>query len=292
MNNCNVNIKSEYQENITDLRYKKMLEFIQTHPHLSDEEIIKYNSEPEFVEEFSNCRINILEWMHIKSKHRILEIHSGCGAVTQKLLEYTDELYCLETSGIKSQICSMRCKNSEKLNIYVGELSDWQYIFDKLTFDYIFVWGIFGNHIDIRDFLKQLSGMLSKNGKIVLAIDNKYGLKYWAGCKPDEFQAYFSNIEGNINAAALPEIKDILQEINCTKYEVYYPYPNYKFAFSIFSDDYMPSIGELSKNDYFFENERLRLFDENKVFDNLIRDGLFKQFSNSYLFIIEGAIDG
>ena len=36
-----------------------------------------------------------------------------------------------------------------------------------------------------------------------------------------------------------------------------------------------------------FDRERLVLFDEEKVFDSLIESGLFPQFSNSYLVILE-----
>lgn len=36
---------------------------------------------------------------------------------------------------------------------------------------------------------------LAPGGRIVIAIENKYGLKYFAGCKEDHLGTYFSGIE-------------------------------------------------------------------------------------------------
>lgn len=35
-----------------------------------------------------------------------------------------------------------------------------------------------------------------KDGRIVIAIENKYGLKYWAGCKEDHTGRYFDGLMG------------------------------------------------------------------------------------------------
>ena len=53
---------------------------------------------------------------------------------------------------------------------------------------------------------------------------------------------------------------------------------------ALYTDAHLPSPGELSKNLCNYEEERAVLFDEAAVFDGLIREGKFQEFSNSYLF--------
>ena len=45
------------------------------------------------------------------------------------------------------------------------------------------------------DFLKIISRHLKPDGKIVLAIENRLGLKYWAGCTEDHFGTLFEGLE-------------------------------------------------------------------------------------------------
>lgn len=65
--------------------------------------------------------------------------------------------------------------------------------------------------------------------------------------------------------------------------EFYYPYPDHVFPLQIFSDDRLPKKGELTNNMRNFGDDRMVIFDESRVFDNLIGDQMFPDFSNSYL---------
>lgn len=67
---------------------------------------------------------------------------------------------------------------------------------------------------------------------------------------------------------------------------MYYPYPDYKFMTTLYSDDRLPGKGELSSNLRNFDRERLQLFDEKLVFDTLIKEGQFPLFSNSYMLLL------
>ena len=56
---------------------------------------------------------------------------------------------------------------------------------------------------------------------------------------------------------------------------------------TIYSDAYLPKSGELNNTRYNFDRERLQLFDETRVYDGIINNGLFQGFSNSFLVILE-----
>lgn len=55
---------------------------------------------------------------------------------------------------------------------------------------------------------------------------------------------------------------------------------------TLFSDQRLPMVGELSNNHRNFDRERLHLFDEKNVFDALIQEEMFPFYSNSYLVVI------
>lgn len=78
-----------------------------------------------------------------------------------------------------------------------------------------------------------------------------------------------------------------MQESGFYNYKFYYPYPDYKLPTQIYSDGYLPKKGELNNNNRNFDKERIVTFDESKVYDTIIKEGLFHVYSNSYLVVID-----
>ena len=120
-----------------------------------------------------------------------------------------------------------------------------------------------------------------------MAIENKLGLKYFAGCKEDHVGRMFEGIEGYKNTSGVEtfskrELEKLLDANGYHNYRFYYPYPDYKFATTIYSDSYLPKKGELRNNRRNFDAERLLLFDEGLAFDTMISAELFPHFSNSF----------
>ena len=79
------------------------------------------------------------------------------------------------------------------------------------------------------------------------------------------------------------EYEQILKEAGFSGIYSYYPYPDHKFPSCIYSDEYLPGRGELSDNRRNFDRDRLQLFDEKKVFDTVLAEGLFGELANSFL---------
>ena len=82
------------------------------------------------------------------------------------------------------------------------------------------------------------------------------------------------------------ELEKMIRSAGYQTNEIRYPYPDYMFTSSIYSDDRLPQKGELNKNRRNYSQERMKLFDEEKVFDQIIDDGMFPYFSNAYLMVI------
>lgn len=245
----------------------------------------------------SPLRANIVDWLPIDKSHKVLEIGSGCGAITDKLSEKAGEVTCVDLSARRSHINAYRNQDRDNITIHVGNFSD---IEPELPFDYDYVCliGVFeyaqsymGTKTPYEDFMNIMLKHVKNNGRLVIAIENKFGLKYWAGCKEDHVGTYFSGLEGypeggSARTFTRKGLEKIMQNCGVGEYSFYYPYPDYKFPTVIYSDRRMPTVGELTNNMRNFDRDRMVLFNEKYVFDGIIEDRLFDLFSNSYMVVI------
>ena len=140
--------------------------------------------------------------------------------------------------------------------------------------------------------LRRISRHLAPGGKVVIAIENRLGLKYWAGCTEDHVGKYFEGLENypdtkGVRTFSRKELSDIIDKAGDFKTTFYYPYPDYKFPMTIYSDKRLPKKGELRDNFCNFDRNRIQLFNEGKVYDSLTDAGLFQEFSNSFLVLVE-----
>ncbi|MGI6007340.1 MAG: SAM-dependent methyltransferase [Ruminococcus sp.] len=246
---------------------------------------------------FSHIRQNIVEWLPISKTDRVLEIGSGCGAITGILSEKAGQVRCIELSKKRSYINAYRHRKQDNIRIDVGNFQDIEQNLTE-TFDYITLIGVFeysegyiGGQNPYVDMLKKISAHLKPGGRIVIAIENRLGLKYWAGCREDHVGKYFEGLEGyhytrGVKTFSRTELEEIIRSAGEFETEFYYPYPDYKFPMAIYSDRRLPAAGELNSNMCNFDRERLQVFDEGKVFDTLLESRLFPQFSNSFLVVL------
>lgn len=140
--------------------------------------------------------------------------------------------------------------------------------------------------------LRCIERHLKPGGKILIAIENRLGMKYWAGCTEDHTGNFFEGIEGyrkdsSVRTFSRKELEDLIKEAGDFTSKFYYPYPDYKFPLCIYSDEYLPKCGELNLTAYNYDRARMELFDERRVMDTVICNGMFPEFSNSFLVVIE-----
>jgi len=250
----------------------------------------------------SPMRENIVEWIPMKKSDKVLEVGSGCGALTGLLARKADSVTCVDLSKKRSLINAYRHSECDNVTIHVGNFKDIEPGLPK-DFDYICLIGVFeygqsyiGGDQPYRDFLNILLPHLREGGRIIIAIENKYGMKYFAGCKEDHLGTYFSGIENYSGGGAARTfgrkgLESIFRSCRIPEYHFYYPYPDYKFMTTLYSDTYLPGKGELSNNMRNFDRDRMVLFDEKSAFDGVVEEGLFSLFANSYVAVIGKGFD-
>lgn len=275
-----------------------LLEIAKTYPPSNlDQAVADYQNWP-VLYHFSHMRTNILEWVPFEGNEEVLEVGSGCGAITGALADKAGAVTCIDLSKKRSMINAYRNRERDHIAIMVGNFQD---IEKRLTgqYDIITLIGVFeyassyiGGKQPYVSFLEKMKRLLKPGGKILVAIENRLGLKYWAGATEDHVGELFEGLEGYPKTGyaktfSQPELNRIMEQAGFLKYTYFYPYPDYKLPTVIYSDDYLPKVGELSQNKVNFDRHRVSLFQEEQVFDSLIEDGLFPLYSNSYFVIIE-----
>lgn len=251
----------------------------------------------------SPLRENIVDWIPMEKTAKVLEVGSGCGAVTGALARKAGSVTCVDLSRKRSLINAHRHSECDNVTIHVGNFKDIEPGLPK-DYDYICLIGVFeygqgyiGGDAPYEDFLKiLLKHLKKKSGRLIIAIENKYGLKYFAGCREDHLGGYFSGIEnyvegGGVRTFGKRGLEKIFQSAGVKESHFYYPYPDYKFMTTLYSEAYQPSKGDLVNNLRNFDSDRMLLFDEKNAFDGICEEELFPVFSNSYLAVLGGDFD-
>ncbi len=257
-------------------------------------EVLKRDNRWPILYHLSEIRHNLLEWYDFGKESTVLEIGAGCGAITGVLCKNAGYVTCVELSKKRSMINAQRNKNYDNFEIIVGNFEDIQ--IDQ-KFDYVTLIGVleyapsYINEENSFDaMLTRIKGFLKPGGKVIIAIENKFGLKYFAGTPEDHTGLLFDGINNyratnSVKTFTKNELLRLLNR-NCFKeLEFYYPMPDYKMPNVIYSDGHLPQKGELRNMVKTYDRNRFELFDEETVYDQLCEDGLIDYFANSFLVI-------
>lgn len=280
----------------------ELLEITKNYAEIEYPRIIEEKASWPVLYHLSTLRENTVDWIPMRGDEKVLEIGSGCGAITGALSRKAGQVTCVDLSKKRSMINAYRHSECDNITIHVGNFKDIEPTLPK-NFDYIFLIGVFEygqsymeGENPFEAFLRIVMKHLTKGGRVVIAIENKYGLKYFAGCREDHLGTYFSGIEnyargGGVRTFSGKGLKKLFGKCGIKKYHFYYPYPDYKFMTTLYSDDHLPGKGELSDNLRNFDRDRMLLFDEKYAFDGIAEDDLFSVFANSYLVVIGNDFD-
>jgi len=225
-----------------------------------------------------------------------LEIGAGCGALTGLFCERVKSVTAVELSKRRAEIIEARYKEYDNLEIIAGNFSEIDF---NTQYNYITLIGVLeyakkfvDDNNPISSFLSRISNLLKKDGKIIIAIENRFGLKYFAGAPEDHTGLLFNSIEGYNNNVGIEtfgknELINILTTNNFKDISFYYPYPDYKLPQTIYSDLFLPDFSEFLTNAINYDQKRYQLFNERLAFPNIINNQLFDIFSNSFLIFAE-----
>ena len=237
-------------------------------------------------------RKNILKWYEFKENAEVLEIGAGMGAITGILCDKAAHVTSVELSKQRAMAIEKRCKDKENLELIIGNFNDIK--FEK-KFDYITLIGVLeyaplytNSNNPFEDFLKTIKSLLKDDGKLLIAIENQFGMKYFSGVEEDHTNKIYDGITGYENKKGIRtfgknELKEILQKSGYTYTKFYYPMPDYKLPNIIFSDEYLPNEENIKNYNPYLSNEGSETqYDEKEAYKDIIKNKQFDFFANSF----------
>lgn len=249
---------------------------------------------------FSSRRHVLLRPFAISPADRILELGCGCGAITRYLGESGATVTAVEGSPVRARIAAERCRDLPNVTVYCDNLADFS---AESRFDLVTLIGVleyapaFIDHDEpAAECLRRARSRLAANGRLLVAIENQLGLKYFAGCAEDHTGVPFFGIEGlyggrSATSYGRRELTAMLERSGFRHLEWFYPFPDYKLPRIIVSDkaimaadfDVATLLARATSRDY--RDDPLRSFDEVLARRAVWQNGLLGEMANSFLIL-------
>ena len=245
-----------------------------------------------FLYHLSRQRENITEPMELLPDDEGLEIGSGMGAITGALAKRCKTVDCIELSKRRSLVNAYRHKDMDNINIIVGNFQDIPITkrYDVVTLIGVFEYAYY--YIDAEEpyieFLKKIASCLKPGGRIYIAIENKLGMKYFAGYNEDHTGVAFSGIEGyrkedKVRTFTKSQLMNMLTENRFGNVSFYYPFPDYKLPTVIYDEDMIKKMMVNYAVQSNYDADACVSFNQVKAFENLTGTDETSIFANSFL---------
>jgi GT2 family glycosyltransferase/SAM-dependent methyltransferase len=271
---------------------QQMLEIAKQYPGDTAQDYIADCSEYTVNNTFSSVRENILNWYPFKKDCTILEIGAGMGAITGMLCDKAKAVTAVEMNSVRAEVIKTRYAERKNLNVIVQNIEKLDKTF---KFDYVIMVGVLEYSevfFDVKEPFKYMLELakshLNKDGIILCAIENRFGLKYWCGASEDHLQQPFIGINGyskdkspkTLSKDALSHLFDSAGLLNK---RFYYVLPDYKFPKAIYTDDYLPIPQDIDNIPFTYSKGSMLHTKEQALYSEIIKNHTFDFFANSYL---------
>ncbi len=247
---------------------------------------------------FTPQRANLLSGFQFDEINSVLEIGSGCGAITRFFGEQGKQVLALEGSDRRAAITRARCNELENVTVCCDSFDTFAI---NTRFDCVTLIGVLeyspafiSGEDPIVVALKKARSLLNDGGVLIVAIENQLGLKYFNGCTEDHSGVPFTGVNdsyqpGTFCTFGRVELTQKISEAGFQTGEFAYPFPDYKLPQLIVREgaivdeelDLSFLIGQYNSRDYAYSSQRI--FHENRTWPLIARNDLVRDFANSFL---------
>ena len=245
-------------------------------------------------------RHNLLRHLDRLDGARVLELGAGCGAVTRFLGERGAHVSAVEGSLIRARCARQRCRDLDNVKVYCSDFRSAQF---EAKYDVVTLIGVleysptfFDSQQPFLDCLTMARKTLAPQGRLVVAIENQLGLKYFCGAPEDHLSRQFVGLEdlyppGSVRTVGRAELAGLLRQAGFTSVTFQYPFPDYKLPRFLFTEEAFTGPGfapweiirQQSARDY--TGRYAAPMDERSIWPVVGRNGLIPDLANSFLVI-------
>ncbi len=223
----------------------------------------------------------LLQWYPWKSDSQILYIGSEKDALAELLAQYSSKL----TVAFCDQIVE----------------ETWRQCYTKI-FDYIICVEVIEQYSDPTQVLRCLKRLLKEDGKMLLGMNNRLGIRYFCGDRDPYTGRNFDGVEGYRLAYSKKEdvfqgrcysqkeIKQMLEKSGWKFFQFFSVLPDLKNPSMIYAENSLPNEDLANRLFPTYNDPETIFLEEASLYESLIDNGLFHTMANAYL--IECSLNG
>lgn len=250
----------------------------------------------------SASRANLLRPLTAALSGRVLEVGSGCGAISRYLGETGTSLVALEGSQRRARMTASRCRDLPNVEVVndVLENFDAEEGFNAVTLIGVLEYArVYGKAADpAAAWLRKAYSLLADDGVLVVAIENQLGLKYFAGMPEDHVGKAMYGISDSYDDKTVvtfgrAELTRMLEAAGFEQAEFLLPFPDYKFPSAVvwpagYDGSYPQFDASALASQSASSDPQLPyppLFSLERAWPVIARNGLLGDMANSFLVV-------
>ncbi len=249
-------------------------------------------------------RSNLLRALNLTGVKRVLELGSGCGSISRYLGELGIEVDAVEGSPVRAELAAMRCRDLPGVTISTANFNDVE--FPENYYDMVLYVGVteyagrFSNGKSDTDALQDLLSLAKRavtpDGVVMVAIENRTGMKYAMGANEDHYSKPYIGIHNYAQPAGIrtytrKEWQQQIETAGFAGHEFIYPFPDYKVPTVFLGEDYV------NTNPYCYshlESNRSRDYakdfllgsKESLLWETAAASGTLGDYANSFMILM------
>ncbi|MCY3577285.1 MAG: methyltransferase domain-containing protein [bacterium] len=247
-------------------------------------------------------RAMLLAPLGIAPGDRVLDVGAGSGVNTRICADRGSTVTAVEGSAARAELIAHRCAGLEGVEVLCGRLEDLGED-RRSAYDVALVVGALeyagtgqGGGGGAAVLLSQVADALAPNGILVLAIENRLGLKYLLGYPEDHlglpWVGWEGYQEGEPNTWSRKELGRMLIDVGLTSQKWLYPFPDYKLPTAVLSErlysrvdaaDLVDQIVGFPVADVY--SRPVLVADDRAAHRTMIDAGLGPEVANSFLIV-------
>ncbi len=248
----------------------------------------------------SSTRANLLRPLNLDGVVRVLELGCGCGAITRYLGEQTNlQIDAVEGSSTRAGLAALRCRDLPNVTVSTANFNEIK--FPENYYDLVLFVGVTeyagrfsereSDEEALRDLLALGKNAVTHEGCVVIAIENRLGLKYLLGASEDHYGVPFVGIDHypastGIRTYSREEWLGHTHAFNHTQF--LYPFPDYKVPTMVVNESAIHELSEGAKG--IQSRDYLSAFElgdhEHYIWQGLAQSGSLAQHANSFLIVL------
>lgn len=230
--------------------------------------VLENNAQLDYLYALSEQRRLLLDWYEFEPDAELLQVGADYGAMTGLYRTSVKRVTVLDAEEKALETVRMRWSGADNIDYVKVDLIGFAADESAGKFDYVVMAGGSAERITQAQ-IDAAKLLLKPDGILIMAVPNALGIKYLAGSQTEE------------HGLTKQQIVSLLGDENAMKF--YYPMPDYRTPISIYSDQYLPKKGDLTRVIPAYDYPRYHTIDMGEKLDLACESGVFDQYANSYL---------